>query len=331
MKRVGQVLAALCVLALVVTLCGCGGSGEVGGLASDGVAKKPAPPPPPPPTSTPSKIAFDRYMGSRGSLRGTWQVFTVNTDGTGEQRLTSTDINTRPSWAPDGRLAFTSNRDGQRRIYTMNSDGSGQTAITSPPSGNPGDDAPDWCLGDAGKIVFVRNRNGTAQYSDLWMVEGGTETQLTDSPLRDSWPSFSPDGQFVLLNRIDTEGVTGQLCVVPVAGGGALPLQWGATAVQGTYPDWSPDGTSIVYYYYAEIWRLPVNPETGEATGPPEQLTSDGTAPYQYHPTWSPLQDYVAYWTNPGGRVVTRELATGVVTDLASGEYPDWSPAVFGN
>jgi Tol biopolymer transport system component len=42
-----------------------------------------------------------------------------------------------PSWSPDGRrIAFASDRDGNREIYVMNADGSGQINLTN----NPADD-----------------------------------------------------------------------------------------------------------------------------------------------------------------------------------------------
>lgn len=80
---------------------------------------------------------------THGKEKGTWQIFSINTDGTGEQQLTSARYsNANPSWAPDGRLAFTSNRTGRYLIYVMDNDGSGQTVVTSPPEGLPGDAEP---------------------------------------------------------------------------------------------------------------------------------------------------------------------------------------------
>lgn len=321
MKRVA-IVAALCLLAFVCVLCGCSGPSGPGAPGMATTAKKPEPPPPDPPPSTSSKIAFQRYMGTKGRERGTWQIFSINTDGTGEQKLTSgTSINQKPSWGPDGRIAFTSNRDGQRRLYTMDSDGSNQEALTSPPAGNPGDNAPDVCPCDAGKVAFVRNREGTASYSDIWIVADGTETQLTTGPLRDEWPSFSPNGTFVVFNRKDTEGEAGQLCVVHAAGGTPWVL------VEGTYPEWSPDGSSIVYYSQADAWTIAVNETTGEATGAPVPVTDDDTAVREYGPTWAPLGDFIAYWTG-SYEIAIRELGAGA-TALTEGEFPDWSPDVF--
>src|SRR2546426_159580 len=42
----------------------------------------------------------------------------------------------------NGKIAFTSERDGNREIYAMNPDGSSQTRLTSTPSST--DQEPDW-------------------------------------------------------------------------------------------------------------------------------------------------------------------------------------------
>ena len=59
-------------------------------------------------------------------------IFVVNVDGTGLQKLTSSAaIDSQPAWSPDGqRIAFASRRDGPFQIYVMNSDGSNQTRLT---------------------------------------------------------------------------------------------------------------------------------------------------------------------------------------------------------
>ena len=82
------------------------------------------------PTFSPNgqRIAF------MGRVHNRWEVFVMNTDGTGRQQLTQSDpklqdppSNVAPAWSPDGQhIAFLSNRDGLWRIYVMNADGSRQ-------------------------------------------------------------------------------------------------------------------------------------------------------------------------------------------------------------
>jgi hypothetical protein len=71
------------------------------------------------------KIAFTRRTD------GNWDIWTINSDGTGETRLTSDQsIDGLPAWSPDGRfIAFLSNRNGPWAIWVMDSDGSGQRKL----------------------------------------------------------------------------------------------------------------------------------------------------------------------------------------------------------
>lgn len=60
------------------------------------------------------RIAYQAWID------GTWQVVTVNPDGTDRRVLTSTGTNEEPSWAPDGRhLVFRSTRGGYHALWVL--------------------------------------------------------------------------------------------------------------------------------------------------------------------------------------------------------------------
>ena len=70
------------------------------------------------------KIAYVRMEG------GTFNIYTINTDGSNDTQLTREGSNENPSWSPDGRfIAFSSKRNGQA-VYVMRADGSGQTKVS---------------------------------------------------------------------------------------------------------------------------------------------------------------------------------------------------------
>jgi TolB protein len=62
---------------------------------------------------------------------GNWEVYTVNMDGGGLQRLTNSGSNDGlPTWSPDGRsIAFVSDRSGAWAIWVMNANGSNQRKL----------------------------------------------------------------------------------------------------------------------------------------------------------------------------------------------------------
>lgn len=74
--------------------------------------------------------------------RNEGEIYAIAVDGTGLTRLTSTvAMNNLPTWCPDGRIVFVSDRAGNDDIWIMNRDGSNATRLTA----NRGEDTTPSC------------------------------------------------------------------------------------------------------------------------------------------------------------------------------------------
>ena len=88
----------------------------------------------------------------------------------------------------NGKIAFDSDRGGDRDIFTMNPNGSGQTNLTR--NRRIDDLRPVWNPG-GGEIAFWSDRSGNHDVHTM-NADGSGVRRLTDSPGLDGDPSFSP-------------------------------------------------------------------------------------------------------------------------------------------
>jgi TolB protein len=77
----------------------------------------------------------------QGWIDGTWQIVTVNPDGSDRRVLTSEGTNEEPSWAPDGRhIVFRSTRKGYQALWVVDTvTGSFRRLVA-----NHADQTPSW-------------------------------------------------------------------------------------------------------------------------------------------------------------------------------------------
>jgi Tol biopolymer transport system component len=163
-------------------------------------------------------------------------------------------------WSPDGRrLACEifgvndSNRNGIHSIRA--SDGGGLARITSNPGGDdiPGDYSPD-----GKRIVFVRLEPTGPVGIFTIRLDGRDLRQLSPrTVIVDEFGGrWSPNGKQILFVARTDESHKSAIWLVNADGSGAhrlriTPACGGATAdptsFACTYPDWSPDGTRIVF------------------------------------------------------------------------------------
>src|SRR5947207_9164140 len=89
----------------------------------------------------------------------------------------------------NGRIAFSTNRDGNNEVYVMNADGSGAVDLTNDPAS---DTSPSWSP-DGARIAFTTNRDGNNEVY-VMNADGSGAVDLTNDPASDTSPSWSPDG-----------------------------------------------------------------------------------------------------------------------------------------
>jgi dipeptidyl aminopeptidase/acylaminoacyl peptidase len=179
-----------------------------------------------------------------------------------------------------GRLAYTTDRDGNYEIYSSRIDAPGETNLTSNPAT---DQSPAWSA-DGSQIAFVSDRDGRM---DIWVMDwdGGAAHKVTSEEpgTSDFEPTWSPDA--TKLAFASSRGGSYHVWTVDLATGalGQLTPGW------GTAPSWSPDGTRIAYDGGGSIRVI-------DATGGSDhQLTyCDCTGP-EGSPVWSRDGSFVIF------------------------------------
>ncbi len=143
----------------------------------------------------------------------------------------------------NGRLTFSSNRDGDLEIFTMRPDGTGVKQLTK----NKVEDFSAAFSPDGRKIVFVRDillSDGSEDREIFIMNADGTgERRLTFSSGDDDDPTFAPDGKIVFGSERDE--ITGEIYVMNADGTGVKRLTFNSRT--DFSPIFSPSGKKIAF------------------------------------------------------------------------------------
>lgn len=264
---------------------------------------------------TNGRIAFARYTNER------WRIFSMQQNGSGELRLTDRSMNSyTPAWSANGtKIVLRRRGEGKDGLWRMNADGSQLRKVDNTPwyCGFPGFSP------DGSQIVYSNEKDGRIYVID---TDGKGKTQLT-GPGKNVAPVFSPDGTKIAFHS-SRQGDT-EIYVMDADGSHETALTDNALA--DTYPDWSPDGSTLAFQRTRnsgddEIYTIPA------AGGAQVRLTNH--AGDDLTPAWSPNGNKIAFAYDGGAldsEIYVMDANGSNMTAITSNKvneyFPDWEPA----
>jgi Tol biopolymer transport system component len=209
----------------------------------------------------------------------------------------------------NGKIAFTSDRDGAAEIYTMNADGSGTERLNSPGSG------PSF-TSDGRRIAFASSRIG---FSEVFVMnaDGSGQVNVTNLGGDDIEPSFTPGSRIAYARNV------GSFDIFSIGADGSGAVNLTNNPAGEISPAVSPDGLRIVFLRGFDV--LVMNADGTNQTN----LTN--SAATEVGPAFSPDGGKIVYGSDrdtPGSWEIFVMNADGTnPVRLTNNTFTDDSPA----
>jgi Tol biopolymer transport system component len=209
----------------------------------------------------PAKPDFSK--GYVWAIYPTFDIFTARPDGSDLKQLTTTPgYDAETTISRDGKLVFTSMRDGDLDIYTMDSSGKHVRRLTNELGYDGG---PFWSY-DGKQIVYrayhPQSEKDKSDYVgllkqnlirpttlEIWVMnaDGSNKRQVTHNGRANFAPYFFPDGKRIIFasNMDDPKGRNFDLYKIDVNGSGLERITFNETF--DGFPMFSPDGKKLVF------------------------------------------------------------------------------------
>lgn len=276
------------------------------------------------------------YPGGNGKLVFTRanQVYTVNANGTGVVKLTSSGKNYWPRWSPNGqRIAYINETAaGVRNIWVMNANGSSKQRVTTvgnaqPPTWSPDGATLAFGAGNVSGFPVLMTIRSTAPFGSPTTVLGDDGGGLAPVVVQGG-AAWAPDGHGIMFpstqypSSADSyilEWNTTTREVTPwVASGGACCGP--GTVAQ---PAWSANGARTAFAY-----NVNGVPTVLVRTYPAFGTVTFATQAQDEHLAFSPNGQRVAFMNDANGtaRIFTAAANGSGRTFVTNGYQPDWQP-----
>lgn len=143
----------------------------------------------------------------------------------------------------NGKIFFSSFRDGNFEIYRMRPSGAGQVNLTN----DPADDYAAAASQDGSKIAFVFERDGDPEIFVMGS-DGSNPTQLTSNGTQDFGPEFTPNARIVFVSDRD-----GNFEIYIMDADGQNQTRLTNNTANDLEPTVSPDGTLIAWASFRDL------------------------------------------------------------------------------
>ena len=265
-------------------------------------------------------------------------IWSVNVRNGAEARLIDKAVN--PAFSPDGKsIAFDAAWVGTHRIWIADKLGQNAQQLTSDTSEELRHVRPRWSP-DGTRIVF-QNVEGTKFNVRVVDVAQRKLQWVTNDVFNNLNPVWSQSGKFIYFSS-DRGGGYNVWRVQFSSDGAAAssPQQITTGAGQDVELAMSADGKKLalsILKQNADVWKLPVSPESGKADGEPEEVIT--TTREDSRASWSPDGTKIVFNSDRGGEMnlwlysigdgSTKQLTRGPGGDFQGTWSPDGKTILF--
>ena len=147
-----------------------------------------------------------------------------------------------PAWMPDGRLVFTSAREGDAALFTQPADGTGNAVkvVSEPAAASAGASTLDQAdVSPDGKFIVARSAEDIVIVS----VDDKTVRKLIESPFRERNPVVSRDGRWIAYQSDESGSSEVYVRPFPDVGKG----KWQVSEKGGSRPVWAHNRRELFY------------------------------------------------------------------------------------